>query len=138
MLWDVATGTCTATLKTGTIIYRLAFDTTGSYLYTDIGTLTLNNPSSSLSESSTSAALAAGSTTAPLPLIPPPVPSPPPQAVDSQGAGVSADRTWVTWDSHRVLWLPPAYRPGVWAAIESTVAIGCPSERVVWGVLVQP
>ncbi|KAJ5337516.1 uncharacterized protein N7506_005538 [Penicillium brevicompactum] len=132
MLWDVASGTCTATLKIGTIIHHLAFDITDSYLCTDIGTFGLNSSLPLPTEPSTAAALAAVPTTASLPVMATPVASPLTQAIDSQGAGVSADRMWVTWNSHRILWLPPAYRPGAWAAKELTLAIGCPSGRVVF------
>ncbi|KAK0766479.1 hypothetical protein N5P37_000204 [Trichoderma harzianum] len=40
--------------------------------------------------------------------------------------------TWVTWDSQRILWLPPAYRPRISAVRASTLAIGCDSGRVVF------
>ncbi|KAK4148501.1 vegetative incompatibility protein HET-E-1 [Chaetomidium leptoderma] len=46
-------------------------------------------------------------------------------------ASASEDNAWVTWGSHKVLWLPPTYRPGVSDTTASTVAIGCPSGRVV-------
>ncbi|KAL6811920.1 vegetative incompatibility protein HET-E-1 [Trichoderma camerunense] len=42
------------------------------------------------------------------------------------------NQTWVTWDSHKILWLPPAYRPRMSAVRASTLAIGCDSGRVVF------
>jgi WD40 repeat protein len=128
-LWDVATGACTATLDVGAFITHLAFDATRSSLNTDVGTFTLNSPSSP-SPLSTSA-IPAAVRTAPPPPTPVPAPGPLPQRVDRWGIGLSEDRAWVTWDSHEVLWLPPAYRPEESAVTASTVAIGCPSGRVV-------
>ncbi len=114
-LWDIATGTCLATIDSGTSPAQLAFDATG-LLYTGVGTFALNNLSLSLSS-----ILAASK----------PVPGPHPQTLDRKGVGLSEDRAWVTWDSHKVLWLPPVYRPGCSAVMASTVAIGHPSGRVV-------
>jgi hypothetical protein len=128
-LWDVATGACTATLDVGAFITHLAFDATRSSLNTDVGTFTLNSPSSP-SPLSTSA-IPAAVRTAPPPPTPVPAPGPLPQRVDRWGIGLSEDLAWVTWDSHEVLWLPPAYRPEESAVTASTVAIGCPSGRVV-------
>ncbi|KAH6883964.1 hypothetical protein B0T10DRAFT_365876, partial [Thelonectria olida] len=53
------------------------------------------------------------------------------QHVKRRDVGLSEDSVWVTWESHRVLWLPPAYRPRRSAVTASTVAMGCPSGRVV-------
>jgi WD40 repeat protein len=112
-LWDVSTGDCIAALDVGTVIYSLAFDVTGSRLNTDIGTFVLNLPSS------TQVATVF------------PTPGYLPQTVDRRGIGLSKDKAWVTWDSHKILWLPPAYRPRMSAVTASTVAIGCPLGRVV-------
>lgn len=121
-LWDVATGACTATLKGHTdSVTSLAFDTTGSSLYTNAGTFTLNN----LSLSATT------STATPAPEISKEMPNPVPQQVNRRGIGLSEDNAWVTWDSHKVLWLPPTYRPGTSVTTTSRVAIGCPSGRVL-------
>ncbi|KAH8742668.1 hypothetical protein F5883DRAFT_387437, partial [Diaporthe sp. PMI_573] len=112
-LWDVSTGDCIAALNVGKVIYSVAFDATGSRLNTDVGTFVLNSPSS-----------AQVATIAPAPGYLP-------QTVDRQGIGLSKDKAWVTWDSHKILWLPPAYRPRQSAVTASTVAIGCPLGRVV-------
>ncbi|KAF3484280.1 uncharacterized protein GIQ15_03604 [Arthroderma uncinatum] len=111
-LWDIATGNCIAMLDVGTTLTNLAFDATGSQLNTDIGSFVLNLPSAEV----TTAALS------PLCL---------PLTVNRQGFGLSIDKTWVTWSSHKVLWLPPAYRPLSSAVTASTVALGCLSGQVV-------
>ncbi|KAK1762844.1 quinon protein alcohol dehydrogenase-like superfamily [Phialemonium atrogriseum] len=48
-----------------------------------------------------------------------------------QGYGVSPDGTWILRDEENILWLPPEYRPGCVGVAGSTVAIGCPSGRVL-------
>lgn len=56
-----------------------------------------------------------------------------------QGYGVDASSGWVTWDSNKVLWLPPAYRPDSTALLPpepgastpSAIVLGCRSGRVV-------
>ncbi|KAK0611752.1 hypothetical protein B0T14DRAFT_571616 [Immersiella caudata] len=58
-----------------------------------------------------------------------------------QGFGLDADMSWITWGSHRVLWLPPEYRPNSMAVLpveksrhmeSSLIALGCRSGRVVF------
>jgi hypothetical protein len=111
--WDIAIGDCITTLNVGTVIDSLAFDATGSRLHTDIGTFVLNLPPFAQVPN---AAPATGSL---------------PQIVHRQSLGLCKDKTWITWDSHKILWLPPMYRPGRSAVAASTVAIGCPSGRIV-------
>jgi WD40 repeat protein len=121
-LWDAATGDCTATLEGYTGQVRsVAFDTTGSSLFTNVGTFTLNNLSLSPTASTATPALEV-SNARPGSLL---------QHVNRWGIGLSEDNAWVTWGSHKVLWLPPTYRPGASDTTASTVAIGCPSGRVV-------
>src|SRR5262249_55618236 len=47
---------------------------------------------------------------------------PSPTTRRAPGDGLSEDGEWDTWDSHKVLWLPPAYRPKRSAATASTMA----------------
>jgi WD40 repeat protein len=110
-LWDAPTGACTATLETGMITTRLTFDITSSFLYTDIGILALNKPSSS------PVSMAA--------------PGPSSTRVNCWGIGLSEDSTWVTRDSYDALWLPPIYRPGKLDIIAGRMVIGCTSGRVL-------
>lgn len=70
---------------------HMEFDSTGLSLRTNVGTLTLNpllsSPPSGRAE---------------LPLIP--------QIANTSGLGLSNDGEWITWDSYRLLWLPPTYQ----------------------------
>ncbi|KAK3905905.1 NWD2 protein [Staphylotrichum tortipilum] len=50
---------------------------------------------------------------------------------DSKTLASGEDNTWITWDSHNFLWLPPTYRPGYSDITASIVAIGYPSGRVL-------
>lgn len=53
--------------------------------------------------------------------------------------GLSADKSWITWNKHNVLRLPTDYRPSSSAISSSTIAIGCSSGRVlIIGFLGQP
>ncbi|KAL8284627.1 hypothetical protein RB600_009170 [Gaeumannomyces tritici] len=121
-LWDAATGDCIITFEIGRAITHLAFDATSSFLFTSIGTFSLNRPPLSLSSQNTAIAptaqLAVPASGLPL-------------RVNRKGIGLSEDHVWVTWGMHRVLWLPPAYRPGESAVMASTLAIGNSTGRVV-------
>ncbi|KAL8296250.1 hypothetical protein RB600_001638 [Gaeumannomyces tritici] len=114
-LWDTATGGCTTTLDVGMIVTHLAFDATSSSLFTNVGTFSLNHPQKTAKAPPAQPAVAVPG----LPL-----------RVDQKAIGLS-DSVWVTWGLHRVLWLPPAYRPGESAVMQSMLAIGNSSGRVV-------
>lgn len=91
-LWDLATGTCLSTFEFGEGFYHLDSDESGSSIRTDRGFLTFQHPlSSTLAPSEDSRS----------------------QAVQI-GVGLSADKTWVTWDECKILWLPPIYRAKEW------------------------
>ncbi|KAL8300777.1 hypothetical protein RB593_010231 [Gaeumannomyces tritici] len=121
-LWDTATGDCTTTLDVGTTVTHLAFDATSSSLFTNVGRFSLNHPPL-MSPSSQKTVRA--------PLAQPAVAvSDHPLRIDQKGIGLS-DGVWVTWGLHRVLWLPPAYRPGNSAVMRSMLAIWNQSGRVV-------
>ncbi|KAL8284638.1 hypothetical protein RB600_009181 [Gaeumannomyces tritici] len=114
-LWDTATGGCTTTFDVGMIVTHLAFDATSSSFFTNVGTFSLNYPQKTAKAPPAQTAVA-------VPGVP--------LRVDQKGIGLS-DSVWVTWGLHRVLWLPPAYRPGESAVIQSMLAIGNSSGRVV-------
>ncbi|KAK0710684.1 WD40-repeat-containing domain protein [Lasiosphaeris hirsuta] len=48
-----------------------------------------------------------------------------------QDYSIGSDGRWITRGSENWLWLPPGYRPGCSAVAASTIAIGCPSGRVL-------
>jgi WD40 repeat protein len=37
---------------------------------------------------------------------------------------------WITVSSERILWLPPEYRPGIWASYSDTIVVGSATGRV--------
>ncbi|EXL90225.1 hypothetical protein FOIG_16513 [Fusarium odoratissimum NRRL 54006] len=86
---------------------------TNSCLSTDIGLLNLELPNQS-------PAVAAQSTEEAVS-----------QHASHPGYGISTDGVWVVKDGMDMLWLPPEYRPERSAVVGSTVAIGCPSGRVL-------
>ncbi|KLU84065.1 hypothetical protein MAPG_03110 [Magnaporthiopsis poae ATCC 64411] len=123
-VWDPAKGCCLRTFDTGScrISNVVAFDDAAagsSRLQTDAGLILLDDE------------------------------APPPAAAEDgslhrrglrrQGYGVDASSGWVTWDSKKVLWLPPAYRPDSTAVLlpepgaptPSAIVLGCRSGRVV-------
>jgi len=46
------------------------------------------------------------------------------------GCGIESGRTWITWDSNNLLWLPPEYRPAESAVKGNCIGIGCASGAV--------
>jgi WD40 repeat protein len=108
-LWDARSGTCLQTLNVGRTVYNIAFDTTGLYLLTDIGTILWDISSDS------NTALAGIALEEP----------------GYHGYSLNSDGAWITWKGQNVLWLPPEYRPYQSAVASSTIVIGCKSDRVL-------
>ena len=101
-IWDASSGACLKTLEAGRTVYKVAFDTTSSYLLTDTGTASWDIPlaTTALEE---------------------------PQ----HGYGLNADQVWITWNGQNVLWLPSEYRPSRSAVASNTIVIGCPSGQIL-------
>lgn len=109
-IWDAATGICLKTLEVGRISYHLSFDSmTNSRLSTDIGLLNLCQ----------------------FPAIDNRLAETASQCVDHSGYGIRTDGMWIVKDGQNMLWLPAEYRPFSSAVVETTVAIGCRSGRVL-------
>jgi WD40 repeat protein len=106
-VWD-ASGACLQTLHIGKQLFNLSFDTTGSYLYTDIDTINVHT--SMVSEATQDT----GEHHNP----------------QYQGVGLSSDGHWVTCNSERLVWLPPEYRPLCSAVSGRTIGIGVGSGKV--------
>ncbi|KAM0451571.1 hypothetical protein ACHAPV_009910 [Trichoderma viride] len=100
-IWDAATAACKYEIDVGTTLYNISFKGNGSKL----GAFAVDTPP--------------GST-----------PSLTPQAYCPQSYGISADNTWITWNSQNLLRLPPPYQLSWSVAAASTVTICCPSGRV--------
>ncbi|KAJ5533190.1 hypothetical protein N7494_009742 [Penicillium frequentans] len=106
-IWDTGNAQCLQTLRFETVVSVRKFDATKSLLEIDLGTIRLSLDS-----------------------------SPRPTQIESgipqfQGYGVSPDRTWITWNSQNLLWLPLEYRPSAIAVAASNLTIGCDSGRVL-------
>ena len=108
-IWDPASGRCIQALQVGRILHKISFDATDQCLHTEIGAITLD----ALSASSSMPSIITH------------------QSPRSQGYGLSSDGIWIMYNSEKVLWLPPEYRPSSSAATASTVAIGCSSGQVL-------
>ncbi len=130
-LWDLATGARIQAIdpKYSISPAYLAFDATVPSICTGEGTLALIDTSpqvhvtSTLLSLPTPTATAAALRTTPDPLS---------LSVEYRGIGFSEDDRWVTWNSHRVLWLPPAYRRLNSAVIGLTAALECQLGRLIF------
>ena len=109
-IWDASSGECLQTL-TGGPLYNISFDATGSYLHTEIGTIGID------ASAATSALIMTASATDP-------------QKPRYQGGALSSDRTWITYNSENLLWLPSEYRPSCSAVLGKTIGIGVGAGRV--------
>jgi WD40 repeat protein len=124
-IWDANTAKCLQTLE-GHETFKIAFDPTGSYLFTDLGLVPLDNPSSvhSIGRESNNVNMIPD-TSAPLDGV---EAHPEPQLY---GYGLSLDRLWITRHGENWLWLPSEYRPGEFAISGTTIEIGCGTGRVL-------
>jgi WD40 repeat protein len=107
-VWDVSSGECLQTLGIGKVLFIILFDSTGSYLHTEIGTIAINGSSASNITSSVTD----------------------PQKPRYQGAGLSSDGAWITYNSENVVWLPSEYRPLCSAVSGKTIGVGVGSGKV--------
>ena len=104
-IWDASSGKCLQTLEIGQPLFNISFDTTGSYLHSDIGTIAINAASAlNIKPSVTD-----------------------PQNSRYQGGGLSSDGAWITYNSENLVWLPSEYRP---SCSGKTIGIGVGSGKV--------
>ncbi|KAI5460978.1 WD40-repeat-containing domain protein [Mariannaea sp. PMI_226] len=109
-IWDAVSGGCQQTLEVGRVLAHVSFDpTSSSSLFTDIGLLKLDTSSATNKQSPEAAS----------------------GSLIHSGCGISDDGMWIIKDGSNMLWLPPEYRAAVSVVMESTVAIGCRSGRVL-------
>ncbi|KAL5371406.1 hypothetical protein DPSP01_014286 [Paraphaeosphaeria sporulosa] len=106
-LWDASSGACLLTVNIGKTLYSLSFDSTGSCLDTETGTIVMYIPQTSDRATTAEAE--------------------PPLYV---GTGLSADNTWIKHAGKNVFWTPSEYRPLCSSVRGNTVAIGAGSGRV--------
>ena len=122
-IWDAEIGTLQQTLAAGATTTGLSFSSNGCHLNTKMGHIALDQS-----------------------------PSVPIRTANYSGYGIDAvNRSWITWNSSKVLWLPQQYRPSIYedSIIDPTasdvyprpcgsfvvrkqvIAIGCSSGRVL-------
>jgi WD40 repeat protein len=106
-VWDASSGACLQTLEVGKTLENISFDSTDSYLLTEIGNLAIYG-----SKASSKTAIAA------------------PKRALYLGAGLSTDDTWIQYDGKNVLWIPSEYRPSCSTVYGTTVGMGVGSGRV--------
>ncbi|KAF2676051.1 hypothetical protein K458DRAFT_425005 [Lentithecium fluviatile CBS 122367] len=107
-IWDASSGECLQTLDVGKILYRIAFDVSGSHLNTDVGTIDISALSGSVTLSTISE----------------------PCSPQYHGLALSADGVWITYNSEHLVWLPSEYRPSCSAVLGNTISIGVGTGRV--------
>lgn len=114
-VWELATGACLCTLDFGRKISNLAFDETGTWLCTNIGRVAL----ASVLSSSCSISISDW-----------------PRPDICTGVWLSPNNAWITWNSHKLLWVPPQYRTSARRRETdvkgSRVAIGLNTDRVMF------
>ncbi|KAM5442416.1 hypothetical protein MferCBS31731_002294 [Microsporum ferrugineum] len=103
-IWSTSSGDCLQSVENGSRGPIIPFDTTSSYLLTDIGAI----PVPSVSDITAA-----------------------PRRSPFQGWGISSTRRWITWNSENILWIPPKYRPECSAVAAATVILGCSSGQVL-------
>jgi WD40 repeat protein len=106
-IWDASTGACVQTLNVGKILSGFSFDLTGSYLYTEIGTIDIQSLETSIRTDIVKPAR---------PLY--------------VGTGVSSDGIWIQHASKNMLWVPSEYRPSRSSVSGTMVGVGVGSGRV--------
>ncbi|KAF2174705.1 beta transducin-like protein HET-D2Y [Zopfia rhizophila CBS 207.26] len=107
-IWDVSSGECLQTLNTGKVLFNISFETTGSYLHTEIGAIVIS--ASSVSNITTTVTE--------------------PQHPRYKRGALSSDGAWITYDSENLVWLPSEYRPSCSAVSGKTIGIGVGSGKV--------
>jgi WD40 repeat protein len=107
-VWDAGSGQCLHTFNNKRITSVKSFDSTNSYLETDIGTICLSSVSERVPTNTN------------------------PEVTQFKGYSVSSDGTWITWNLENILWLPPEYRSHTCAMSLSAICLGCSSGRVLF------
>jgi WD40 repeat protein len=107
-IWDASSGACLQTLDVGKVLSNISFDTTSSYLHTEIGTITISAT---------------------------PFVSSRPTVIEHrnpryEGLALSSDGAWITYNSENLVWLPSEYRPSCSAVLGKRIGIGVGTRRV--------
>ncbi|KAF2181015.1 hypothetical protein K469DRAFT_590663, partial [Zopfia rhizophila CBS 207.26] len=105
-IWDASSSESLQTI--GSALFNISFDTTSSYLHTEIGTIVIDASSVSTMTSSVMDL----------------------QYPQYQGVALSSDGAWITYNSENLLWLPSEYRPSCSAVSGKMIGIGVGSGKV--------
>ncbi|KAI9668489.1 MAG: hypothetical protein M1829_005367 [Trizodia sp. TS-e1964] len=108
-IWNACSGVCLKTLENFRGVRDVAFDSTGSYLLTNIGIISWNG-------SLVSQTLLAPSAD---------------EEPRCHGYGIDIWAGWITWNNQNVLWLPNEYRSYRTAVFSNSIVIGCKSGLVL-------
>ncbi|KAF2624043.1 HET-domain-containing protein [Macroventuria anomochaeta] len=106
-VWDASSGACLQMPNIGTAVYNLAFDSTNSFLHTEIGTIAIH------SSGTPSEAVIAE-----------------PERPVYVGTSLSPDNLWIRLDGSNMLWIPSEFRPSYSTVCGSSVGMGVGSGRV--------
>ncbi|OXV11660.1 hypothetical protein Egran_00579, partial [Elaphomyces granulatus] len=107
-IWDTGNGKCLHTLETGKTLSHISFDLIGSYLRTDIGTIVIGKLPARNGAASVRVS----------------------QNLEHKGVGLCPDAVWNTYNSKKLLWLPPEFRPScsavwhrIWEGMETSMTV---------------
>ncbi|KAI1676385.1 WD40 repeat [Pyrenophora tritici-repentis] len=106
-IWDASSGACLQTVDVGKSLRALSFDSTSSYLYTEIGAIDFQSSETSIRTDVAEPAR---------PLY--------------VGVGFSPDSIWIQQTGNNMLWVPSEYRPSQSSVSGTMVGIGVGSGRV--------
>ena len=105
-IWDASSGACLSTINVGTSLRYLSFNSTGTLIHTETGTITITTSQITNRVDVTASDL------------------------QCQGAGLSPDSIWVLRSGSNILWIPSEYRPLCSAVSGTYVGMGVGSGRV--------
>ena len=108
-IWNASSGDCLQTLQVGYTASNISFNTAGSCLFTNKGTISLD--------------ISPASNTA---LVTTVLKEP-----QHCSYGLSTEEAWITWNDRKVLWLPTEYRLSCSVIAPWIIIIGCSSGRIL-------
>ncbi|ETS81547.1 hypothetical protein PFICI_06549 [Pestalotiopsis fici W106-1] len=115
-IWAVDTGTLQRTIEAET--RTLSFDPLGDKIRTDSRIFDLQSQSRASQDPQD------------VPFGPEYIQETSSLVASSVALGISNDRTWITHNSERVMWIPPIHRPESHDVFESTIALGGVSGQI--------
>ncbi|KAM3074219.1 hypothetical protein ACMFMG_002959 [Clarireedia jacksonii] len=111
-IWDAGSRECLQTIRTSQAHESISFSATGLYLFTEMGSISVNASDASLASNITPISRS-------------------PRDPQYQGAGLSSDGKWITYNTENRVWLPSEYRPSCSAVSGNTIFIGCGTGKIL-------